>query len=134
MPIFVIKSIHLVRWKTMNPLFKVPTHVFELFSLLVTGTSSIRSSLYQFQSGEKSTVEVGQGNLKLTFSTNYGKITNYVNSRSLVCNAPNTFIITYYLKLMLTFHCLLIYLNLSSKIWLNVIDVIVINVFVLLCF
>lgn len=72
----------------MNPLFKVLTHVFELFSLLVVGASSIRSSLYQFQSGEKSSVEVGQGNLKLTFSTDHGKITNYVNSRSLVCNAP----------------------------------------------
>ncbi|XP_062010431.1 probable alpha-mannosidase At5g13980 isoform X2 [Rosa rugosa] len=48
------------------------------------GASSTRSSVYTFQSREKSTIEVGQGNVKLSFSTDQGKMTNYVNSRSLV--------------------------------------------------
>uniref|UniRef100_A0A2N9ECH2 alpha-mannosidase n=1 Tax=Fagus sylvatica TaxID=28930 RepID=A0A2N9ECH2_FAGSY len=48
------------------------------------GASSTRSSVHRFQSSKKYTVEVGQGNLKLTFSTDEGKIINYVNSRSLV--------------------------------------------------
>ncbi|KAF5479242.1 hypothetical protein F2P56_000079 [Juglans regia] len=57
---------------------------YTISSMKKPGASSIRSSLYQFQSGEKSSVEVGQGNLKLTFSIDHGKITNYVNSRSLI--------------------------------------------------
>ncbi|BBH00579.1 Glycosyl hydrolase family 38 protein [Prunus dulcis] len=48
------------------------------------GACSTRSSVYTFQGREKSTVEVGQGNVKLTFSTDQGKMTNYVNRRSLV--------------------------------------------------
>lgn len=67
--------------------------VSELISFFVAGASSARSSVHTFQSSEKSTVEVGDGNVKLSFSTYQGKITNYVNSRSLVCNAPNGFII-----------------------------------------
>ena len=57
-------------------------------SFLGTGVSSTRSSVYTFQSGEKSTIEVGQGNVKLSFSTDQGKMINYVNHRSLVCPAP----------------------------------------------
>ncbi|KAK4603125.1 hypothetical protein RGQ29_011909 [Quercus rubra] len=45
---------------------------------------STRSSVHRFQNSKKYTVEVGQGNLKLTFSTDQGKMINYVNSRSLV--------------------------------------------------
>ncbi|KAK4603124.1 hypothetical protein RGQ29_011909 [Quercus rubra] len=48
------------------------------------GTGSTRSSVHRFQNSKKYTVEVGQGNLKLTFSTDQGKMINYVNSRSLV--------------------------------------------------
>ncbi|KAH0969601.1 hypothetical protein GBA52_028527 [Prunus armeniaca] len=48
------------------------------------GACSTRSSVYTFQGREKSTVEVGQGNVKLTFSTDQGKMTNYFNRRSLV--------------------------------------------------
>ncbi|KAM1014842.1 hypothetical protein ACFX14_044776 [Malus domestica] len=48
------------------------------------GAGSTRSSVQTFQSREESTIEVGQGNVKLTFSTNQGKLTNYVNRRSLV--------------------------------------------------
>ncbi|KAL6143040.1 hypothetical protein ACLB2K_053739 [Fragaria x ananassa] len=48
------------------------------------GASTTRSSVYTIQSKEKSTIEVGQGNVKLTFSTDEGKMINYVNSRSLV--------------------------------------------------
>ncbi|KAJ7971780.1 Alpha-mannosidase [Quillaja saponaria] len=45
---------------------------------------STRSSVHTYHGSEKPTIEVGQGNLKLAFSTNQGKLTNYVNSRSSV--------------------------------------------------
>ena len=73
------------------------------FYLLVVGTGSTRSSVHRFQNSKKYTVEVGQGNLKLTFSTDQGKMINYVNSRSLVCKVPDSSIIICYLKFMLTF-------------------------------
>ncbi|KAI4350436.1 hypothetical protein L6164_004892 [Bauhinia variegata] len=47
-------------------------------------TGATRSSLYTYQNNEKSRFEVGQGNVKLTFSTDQEKFTNYVNIRSLV--------------------------------------------------
>ncbi|KAE9586552.1 putative alpha-mannosidase [Lupinus albus] len=47
-------------------------------------TGSTRSLVYTYQSGEKSRFEVGQGNLKLKFSTGEAKYANYVNVRSLV--------------------------------------------------
>ena len=74
-----------------------------MFYLSVVGTGSTRSSVHRFQSSKKNTVEVGQGNLKLTFSTTQGKMINFVNSRSLVCNAPESSIVTCYLKFILTF-------------------------------
>ncbi|KAL0014657.1 hypothetical protein SO802_001726 [Lithocarpus litseifolius] len=48
------------------------------------GVGSTRSSVHRFQNSKNYTVDVGQGNLKLTFSTDQGKMINYVNSRSLV--------------------------------------------------
>jgi alpha-mannosidase len=54
-------------------------------SLAFVGAHSSRSSVYTFRS-EKSAVEVGQGNLKLTFSADKIKHANYVNSRSSVCD------------------------------------------------
>ncbi|XP_014491295.1 probable alpha-mannosidase At5g13980 isoform X2 [Vigna radiata var. radiata] len=47
-------------------------------------TGSTRSSVATYKSSEKSKFEVGQGNLKLTFSTDQEKCTNYVNRRNLV--------------------------------------------------
>ncbi|TKY62976.1 Alpha-mannosidase protein [Spatholobus suberectus] len=47
-------------------------------------TGSTRSSVDTYKSSEKSKFEVGQGNLKLTFSTDQEKCTNYVNIRNLV--------------------------------------------------
>ncbi|XP_022879255.1 probable alpha-mannosidase At5g13980 isoform X1 [Olea europaea var. sylvestris] len=48
------------------------------------GASSARSSVHSLRRGEKSTIEVGHENLKLTFSAEEGKLTNYMNIRSLV--------------------------------------------------
>lgn len=48
------------------------------------GSGSTKSSVHTFQIIESSTVEVGHGNLKLTFSRDHGKLTNYINSQSLV--------------------------------------------------
>lgn len=53
--------------------------------LAFVGAHSSKSSVYTFRS-EKSAVEVGQGNLKLTFSADKIKHANYVNSRSSVCD------------------------------------------------
>lgn len=44
------------------------------------------SSVYTYQTSETSKIEVGQGDLRLTFSPNLGKFTNYVNTRNSVCN------------------------------------------------
>ncbi|XP_021298038.1 probable alpha-mannosidase At5g13980 [Herrania umbratica] len=49
-----------------------------------TGAGSTKSSMYKFQRGEKSAIQVGEGNLKLTISASEGKIINYVNSRNSV--------------------------------------------------
>lgn len=48
------------------------------------GGHSIRSSIQTFESSDKSTVEVGQGNLKLIFSSDKRKPINYINNKSLV--------------------------------------------------
>ncbi|KAL9458064.1 hypothetical protein AB3S75_007006 [Citrus x aurantiifolia] len=48
------------------------------------GGHSIRSSIQTFESSDKSTVEVGQGNLKLIFSSDKSKPINYINNKSLV--------------------------------------------------
>jgi hypothetical protein len=58
--------------------------VINAFCLL---SGSTRSSVYTQQSHEKSSI--GQGNLKLTFSTDEEKHTNYVNARNMVCDASN---------------------------------------------
>ncbi|KAG4938279.1 hypothetical protein JHK84_044530 [Glycine max] len=47
-------------------------------------TGSTRSSVDIYKSSEKSKFDVGQGNLKLTFSMDQEKCTNYVNIRNLV--------------------------------------------------
>ncbi|XP_054795120.1 probable alpha-mannosidase At5g13980 isoform X1 [Prosopis cineraria] len=49
-----------------------------------TVAGSARSSVYTYQSSETTKIEVGQGNLRLTFSPNQEKFTNYVNTRNLV--------------------------------------------------
>ncbi|KAF8400067.1 hypothetical protein HHK36_015942 [Tetracentron sinense] len=48
------------------------------------GVNSTRSTVYTSQRKENGTVEVGQGNLKLIYSEDEGKLTYYINSRSLV--------------------------------------------------
>ncbi|KAK9272279.1 hypothetical protein L1049_002650 [Liquidambar formosana] len=57
---------------------------YTISSAKSAGSGSNRSSVHTFQRSEKSTVEVGNGNLKLTFSADQGKLTNYVNSKSSV--------------------------------------------------
>ncbi|XP_043705030.1 alpha-mannosidase At3g26720-like isoform X1 [Telopea speciosissima] len=49
-----------------------------------TGVSSTRSTAYTSEGAENGTIEVGQGNLKLNYALEKGKLTQYVNSRSLV--------------------------------------------------
>ena len=56
------------------------------FSLFVAASTLTTSSVFTPRAMETSTVEVGQGNLRLTFSADVGKMTHYTNSRSLVCN------------------------------------------------
>ncbi|XP_042500281.1 alpha-mannosidase At3g26720-like isoform X2 [Macadamia integrifolia] len=48
------------------------------------GASSTRSTEYTSEGAENGTIEVGQGNLKLSYSLEKGKLTQYVNSKSLV--------------------------------------------------
>ncbi|KAI6677384.1 hypothetical protein NL676_038180 [Syzygium grande] len=49
--------------------------------------SSIMSTVYTSEENTNATIEVGQGSLKLLYSTNEGKLSHYVNSRSLVTAA-----------------------------------------------
>ncbi|KAM7251764.1 hypothetical protein ACFE04_023647 [Oxalis oulophora] len=49
-----------------------------------TGGSSTKSSVHRFKRNEQGTVEVGHENLELTFSTEQGKLTKYVNHATLV--------------------------------------------------
>ncbi|XP_057437604.1 alpha-mannosidase At3g26720-like [Lotus japonicus] len=49
-----------------------------------TGHSSTISKVYRPEGTTNSNIEVGQGNLKLLYSADEGKLTHYVNSRNLV--------------------------------------------------
>ncbi|XP_044502294.1 probable alpha-mannosidase At5g13980 [Mangifera indica] len=57
---------------------------YTIRSVETTGASSTKSSVHTFESSEKSSVEVGPGNLKLTFSSDQSKLINYTNSKSSV--------------------------------------------------
>ncbi|XP_043724653.1 probable alpha-mannosidase At5g13980 isoform X2 [Telopea speciosissima] len=48
------------------------------------GSSAIASTLHTSAGSENGTIEVGQGNLKLIYSIDEGKLTQYINSRSSV--------------------------------------------------
>ena len=61
--------------------------------LNLAGSSLTRSSVNKFLATETPTIEVGKGNLKLTFSVDQEKNTNYANSRSLVRNVHQRFLI-----------------------------------------
>nr|XP_012569187.1 probable alpha-mannosidase At5g13980 [Cicer arietinum] len=63
----------------------VPPFGFSTYTVLTAKkTGSTRSSVYTHQIHDKSRFEVGQGNLKLKFSTDLEKRTDYVNARNLV--------------------------------------------------
>ncbi|BFG32218.1 hypothetical protein CerSpe_184920 [Prunus speciosa] len=49
-----------------------------------TATSSARQTVYKSEASQNDTIEVGPGNLKLIYSGNEGKLTQYFNSRSSV--------------------------------------------------
>ncbi|XP_062151729.1 alpha-mannosidase At3g26720-like isoform X2 [Alnus glutinosa] len=49
-----------------------------------TGPSSTISMVYKSDGSTNNTIEVGQGSLKLLYSADEGKLTNYVNSRNMV--------------------------------------------------
>ncbi|KAE9586550.1 putative alpha-mannosidase [Lupinus albus] len=49
-----------------------------------TGHSSTISMIYRSEGSVNNSVEVGQGNLKLLYSADEGKLTHYVNSRNLI--------------------------------------------------
>ncbi|KAJ4960967.1 hypothetical protein NE237_020877 [Protea cynaroides] len=72
-------------WLTF--LASVPPLGFSTFTVSETkqaGSSAIVSTLYTSGGSENGTIEVGQGNLKLIYSTDEGKLIQYINSRSLV--------------------------------------------------
>ncbi|KAH6810146.1 Glycosyl hydrolase family 38 protein [Perilla frutescens var. frutescens] len=53
-----------------------------------TESRSIISTVYTSEEGSGETFEVGQGNLKLLYSANEGKLTHYTNKRNLVTALP----------------------------------------------
>lgn len=74
-----IQDIH--RKKILGQLFR--KCFFILVFLLAAASTSER--VYGSEASQNDTVEVGPGNLKLIFSGD-GKLAQYINSRSLVCN------------------------------------------------
>lgn len=48
------------------------------------GHSSTISKIYISEGSTNKSIEVGKGNLKLLYSENEGRLTHYVNSRTLV--------------------------------------------------
>lgn len=81
-------EIKIAQWQTLFQIF--PSYQQKFFILIVllifAGASSTKSSVHTFESSEKSSVEVGPGNLKLTFSSDQRKLINYTNSKSSVCS------------------------------------------------
>uniref|UniRef100_A0A5B7A988 Alpha-mannosidase n=1 Tax=Davidia involucrata TaxID=16924 RepID=A0A5B7A988_DAVIN len=68
-------------------LASVPPLGFSTYTVSIakqTGASSIISTVYTSEGSTDNTVEVGQGNLKLLYIADEGKLTCYVNSRNLV--------------------------------------------------
>lgn len=78
--------------------------LISMLSLSFAGGHSIRSSIQTFESSDKSTVEVGQGNLKLIFSSDKSKPINYINNKSLVHNKwlENSFSLDAYISLLVS--------------------------------
>ncbi|KAI8029366.1 hypothetical protein LOK49_LG01G00853 [Camellia lanceoleosa] len=65
---------HITGREIESQLLPLPTEV---------GSSTI-SEVYTSEGSTDFTVEVGQGNLKLLYNANEGKLTHYINGRSLV--------------------------------------------------
>lgn len=63
---------------------KLLTKCSILLLLFIEGPSSTISLVHTSEESTNKTIEVGQGSLKLLYSADEGKLTHYVNSRSLV--------------------------------------------------
>lgn len=61
----------------------------DLFTYAASSSSSIKSIPYTFSGSQTGVIEIGRGNLKLIYSGDDGKLTQYVNSKSSVCNLQN---------------------------------------------
>ncbi|XP_042519193.1 alpha-mannosidase At3g26720-like [Macadamia integrifolia] len=73
-------------WKRED-VVRIPVSLFSALCHIVTSvcsSSAIASMSLTSAGSENGTIEVGQGNLKLIYSTDEGKLTQYINSRSLV--------------------------------------------------
>ncbi|KAL5860797.1 hypothetical protein ACOSQ4_002093 [Xanthoceras sorbifolium] len=65
----------------------VPPRGFSTYIVSIakqTGPRSTISTLYGSEGSTSSTIEIGQGNLKLLYSADEGKLTHFINSRNLV--------------------------------------------------
>ena len=69
--------------KTENDIYWCEMLCFMVIVLNV-GASSTISKVWASEGNTNSTIEVGQGSLKLLYSADDGKLTHYLNSRSLV--------------------------------------------------
>lgn len=52
---------------------------------ITEGSESIISKWHLSNGNADKTIEIGQGNLKLLYTSNEGKLASYINSRNLVC-------------------------------------------------
>lgn len=60
-------------------------------SVSIACASFARSTVYKSLGSRNGAIEVGKGNLKLIYSQDEGKLTCYINSKSLVCYVVDTF-------------------------------------------
>ena len=61
---------------------------YVLFSHFILAAATSGRQEYMPESRQNDTIKVGPGNLKLIYSGNEGKLTQYINSKSLVCYLP----------------------------------------------
>ena len=66
-------------------MFLVFSNFYSLSKFLGAGSRSVISKWSLSERDSNNTIEVGQGNLKLLYTADEGKLTSYINSRNQVC-------------------------------------------------